>query len=113
MRYYYKSKTGNNYFNLASCLSTSEQDDYIAITEEEFLAATTIVPVTPNESEIARNNILNQITELKKHLADTDYQAIKYAEGLLTAEEYEPIKQQRQVWRDQINQLEASLNNEE
>lgn len=113
MRYYYKSKTGNNYFNLASCLSINEQDDYIKITEEEFLAATTIVPVTPNESEIIRNNKLNQIVDLKKLLTDSDYQAIKYAEGLITAEDYEPIKQQRQSWRDQINLLEASLLNEE
>lgn len=113
MRYYYKSKTGNNYFNLASCLSTKEQDDYIEITEEEFLQATNPIITAPNELDLSRNNKLLQISELKKLLFDTDYQAIKYAEGLLTAEEYEPVKQQRQAWRDQINQLEASLNNEE
>ncbi len=49
----------------------------------------------------------SKILVLKKQLADTDYQAIKYAEGLLTEEEYAPIKAQRQAWRDQINQLEA------
>lgn len=48
-----------------------------------------------------------QIAELKANLADTDYQAIKYAEGWLTDEEYEPIKEQRQAWRDEINELEA------
>ena len=36
----------------------------------------------------------------------TDYQAIKYAEGQLTEEEYAPIKAQRQAWRDEINLLE-------
>lgn len=47
-----------------------------------------------------------QIISLKQNLADTDYQAIKYAEGLLTLDEYEPIREQRQAWRDEINRLE-------
>lgn len=47
-----------------------------------------------------------RIAELKQLLAETDYKAIKYAEGQLTAEEYEPIKAQRQSWRDEINNLE-------
>lgn len=47
-----------------------------------------------------------EIAELKIKLANTDYQAIKYAEGALTAEEYAPIKAQRQEWRDRINALE-------
>ena len=54
-----------------------------------------------------------EITALKRLLKQSDYKAIKYAEGLLTAEEYEPIKQQRQAWRNQINQLEAELAQEE
>lgn len=48
-----------------------------------------------------------RINELKDMLAKTDYQAIKYAEGAWSAEEYEPIKKQRQKWRDEINVLEA------
>ena len=48
-----------------------------------------------------------EIAELKAKLAATDYQAIKYAEGALSAEEYEPIKVQRQEWRDRINELEV------
>lgn len=50
-----------------------------------------------------------QIAELKRQLADTDYKAIKFAEGEITAEEYAPIKAQRQEWREQINNLEKSL----
>lgn len=45
----------------------------------------------------------------KKQLEETDYKAIKYAEGLLTAEEYAPIKAERQAMRDEINRLEAEL----
>lgn len=47
-----------------------------------------------------------EIIKLKTRLAETDYKAIKYAEGLISAEEYEPIKAQRQSWRDEINNLQ-------
>ena len=53
--------------------------------------------------------IENQIKRLKQNLANTDYQAIKYSEGELTAEEYEPIKQQRRQWRAEINRLESEV----
>ena len=48
----------------------------------------------------------NRIAELKSLLAATDYQAIKYAEGQLSASEYAEMKKQRQAWRDEINLLE-------
>ena len=47
-----------------------------------------------------------QILDLMQMLADTNDQAIEYAEGWLTDEEYEPIKLQRQEWRDEINRLQ-------
>lgn len=47
-----------------------------------------------------------RIRELKAKLAATDYQAIKYAEGEMDAEEYAPIKAQRAEWRTEINALE-------
>ena len=46
------------------------------------------------------------IADLQNRLAETDYQAIKFAEGWITEEEYAPIKAQRQAWRDEINALE-------
>ena len=50
---------------------------------------------------------LNQmrIAELKSLLASTDYQAIKFAEGELTAEEFEPMRLQRKAWREEIRSL--------
>lgn len=66
--------------------------------------------LTPEEEldmpEVSKED---RIAELKQALLDTDYKAIKYAEGWLTEEEYEPIKVQRQVWRDEINALEAEI----
>ena len=50
-----------------------------------------------------------QIASLKTKLNATDYQAIKYAEGQLSEEEYTAMKVQRQAWRDEINTLEAQL----
>ena len=59
--------------------------------------------------KISKYVLLDNIQQLKRKLLQTDYQAIKYAEGALTEEEYAPIKAQRQVWRDEINALEAEL----
>ncbi len=39
----------------------------------------------------------------------TDYMALKYAEGVLSEAEYEPIKRQRQAWRDEINSIEPKI----
>lgn len=64
------------------------------------------------EIEIGTNPIQelqNLINELKCKLLETDYQAIKYAEGFISETDYSSIKAQRQAWRDEINALEAEL----
>lgn len=50
-----------------------------------------------------------RVATLKQLLSNTDYKAIKYAEGLISEAEYKSIKEQRQAWRDEINQLESEL----
>ena len=50
-----------------------------------------------------------QITQLKVNLKNTDYQAIKFAEGELSNEEYLPIREKRKFWRQEINNLEDQL----
>lgn len=62
------------------------------------------VPKKPQEL-VNKEKIFN----LKKNLSYTDYKAIKYAEGLISEEEYAEIKAQRQAWRDEINELEKEL----
>lgn len=47
-----------------------------------------------------------QIEYLKQRLSETDYKAIKYAEGVLSETEYAQTKAVRQNWRDEINRLE-------
>lgn len=47
-----------------------------------------------------------KIADLKAKLAETDYIVIKIAEGAATFEEYADVIDQRQAWREQINELE-------
>ena len=61
----------------------------------------------PTEAEVAEMERVAEIERLKEQLAATDYKAIKHAEGWLTDDEYEPIKAQRQQWRERINELEG------
>lgn len=58
------------------------------------------------EGDLLKDQYRLEITQLKKQLSDTDYKAIKYAEGILTEEEYAPDKLQRAYWRERINLLE-------
>ena len=60
----------------------------------------------PTEKELAEQ----RIQELKQLLANTDYKAIKYAEGELPYTEYESTRKQRREWRAEINRLEPQLN---
>ena len=50
-----------------------------------------------------------EIQQLKKQLSDTDYKAIKYAEGQISESEYASVKAERQSYRDRINELEMLL----
>ena len=59
---------------------------------------------------IDRENAIQEIAQLKKQLSDTDYKAIKFAEGQLTEEEYAPTRSQRASWRARINKLQEDFN---
>lgn len=61
---------------------------------------------TPSQADIRQQ----QIDQLKAQLAESDYKAIKFAEGWISEDDYAPIKQQRQLWREEINRLEAEQN---
>ena len=55
------------------------------------------------------DEIQRKIDETKAKLSQTDYQAIKYAEGFISETDYAPMKALRQAYRDEINRLEAEL----
>ena len=59
------------------------------------------------------NELIGKISELKRNLNRTDYQAIKFAEGEMLEIDYAPIKEQRKSWRKQINDYEAAIASKE
>lgn len=63
--------------------------------------------------DIQREEYAAEILTLKQSLADTDYKAIKYAEGVMTDEDYQATGIQRQAWRRRINELEALIGERE
>lgn len=50
-----------------------------------------------------------RIQYLKEQLNNTDYYVLKVQDKAMTEEAYEPMRLQRQVWRDEINELEQQL----
>ena len=68
---------------------------------DEEITEKVFVPYSQKELDQQR------ITELKQLLANSDYKAIKYAEGLISASDYAPVKAMRESYRAEINMLEA------
>ena len=63
----------------------------------------------PTEGEVAEQLRLAEIDGLKALLMESNDEALKFAEGWLTEEEYAPIKAERQRWRERINELEGGV----
>ena len=61
------------------------------------------------ERDLLKDQYRLEITQLKKQLSDTDYKAIKYAEGQISEDEYASVKAERQGYRDRINYLEGLM----
>ena len=49
-----------------------------------------------------------RLGQLKKMLSDTDYVAAKIAEGAATKEEYADMIAKREVWREEIREIEGA-----
>jgi len=62
-----------------------------------------------DEADTLARECVMRIAKLKAMLAQTDYVAAKIAEGAATVAEYAEVVAQRQGWRDEINELSASL----
>ena len=100
---------------------TREPD--LILTLEEYQAANYLVRIvndeiflgyTPEEvTAMEKHKDMTEITELKQKLKDTDYVAVKIAEGEATKEEYADILEQRKQWRERINELEEKWKDSE
>lgn len=53
--------------------------------------------------------LYDRIAEVKSNLICTDYLALKYAEGEITASEYAATLAHRRAWRAEINALETEI----
>ena len=80
----------------------------IEVSQEE---ARNLIPISITEErvDLRRKNNEELIIEYKQKLKETDYKAIKYAEGLISETDYAPIKVERENYRKAINSLEISL----
>lgn len=92
-------KESKNYNDLSACSGNCFKiEDGIAVKKKD-------VALYLSEWETKRQNN-ERVKLLKNMLAETDYKAIKFAEGLIPSAEYETIRQERQAWREEINILE-------
>lgn len=57
-----------------------------------------------------RRLIVEKTVDLKLKLKATDYLAFKYLERWITEDDYTAIKAERQLLRDQINEIEEQIN---
>lgn len=109
MRYYYKSKDGTGFLNLRTPLNEDELNDYIEITEEEFVSHC-------NNSTLTKEEIKQkEIYTYKQYLFNTDYIVIKMAEIMSDGGSVEELKERykdelskRKEYREKINELENS-----
>ena len=90
------------------------QDNAVAITDTEVSEVngwTYLKGYAPQKTEsmILVEQYQAEIIELKKYLSDTDYKAIKYAEGEITESDYQEVKSQRHNARVRINELESLI----
>ena len=87
-------------------------DNYVAISEtEEGYDGVYLKGYAPKKTEsmILVEQYQSEIVELKKYLSDTDYKAIKFAEGEITESDYQDVKTQRHDARVRINELESLI----
>ena len=80
---------------LEDALTQDQRKEIFDQQEEERIAG-----LTPEQRAKER------IAVLKRKLADTDYVAVKIAEGSATVQDYAEMIAQRQAWRQEINALE-------
>ena len=93
-------------------IMTEEDSTYFqAKADEETAQRNRNLNIAAIRDEI--NELMGKISDLKRNLNRTDYQAIKFAEGEMLEIDYTPIKEQRKSWRKQINDYEAAIASKE
>lgn len=73
---------------------------------KEFYEYTEPAAMTVAKELLAKKS--KKVSQCEQYLTATDYIAVKYAGGDLSAEEYASYKTLRQSWRDAINAIKAA-----
>lgn len=85
-------------------------DSPASVAAEAYDEYEDILVYTPySDEELEKIAARQRIAELKRSLRDTDYLALKFAEGWIKSKDYEATLVVRQSWRDEINLLEEKL----
>lgn len=79
----------------------------VEIEEKDYDKYVYVKHIATDKVEVRLKNNQEKIYDLKQKLAESDYKAIKYAEGEIEPADYAPIRAARQEWRRQINELES------
>ena len=100
--------------NTAVAYQLGWQDNTVAITDTEVSEVNGWIYLKgfapqKTESMILIEQYQSEIIELKKYLSDTDYKAIKFAEGEIAESDYQEVKLQRHDARVRINELESLI----
>lgn len=83
--------------------------EYQIIKNEDGTFGAIVTDVDVEDTITFTPSPIEEIESCKEQLSATDYKAIKYAEGLISEDDYAPIKAERQALRDRINELEKEL----
>lgn len=86
--------------------TVSEQAWEAAAGLARIIAGKIVIGKTEAETRTEVN--AGRIRVLKGYLADSDYIAVKIAEGAATAQQYAAKLAERQAWRAEIQQLESA-----
>lgn len=112
---------GETFDDLRQLAIKNYPDSIVAVIESEEYAkylsgkyqydATTKSAVEVQETDLEKLETIksSKLSEIQSLLIQTDYQAIKFAEGIITEEQYDSLKTLRVSWRSAYNSIQSAL----
>lgn len=105
-------KSKSDYPNAVYITQTEEEWQESIAGNYEYRDGKLQAPLLPTQEELDAIEYARlqaaELAELKQLLSDTDYNVTKFIEGVLTAEQYDPMKKARAEWRATYNAIETA-----
>ena len=102
-------ETGNKFIYVDELPNYDAYRQVLKVVDEKLVIVD--LEISPKrENVIRRIEISSEINNYKNMLAQTDYKTLKFVDGAISEEEYNPIREDRKYWRAKINELEEELN---